>query len=294
MKLAILLTLCGAQAGAASCTKGSCRDDEVSLLQTKVDTLQGSDLETLRSQGYSQGMERIGDAVTAAAVDLQTGEMGETIYHPMHHPNLYRTTFASKGEEALRNDRVIMEDQVVIDQMYQDMLQALTQLKAEVYHSADASRWRQQQLQITEVKKRRMQLLATLNMQKADNTKISAEQYKQASFWEKELHNAEAQIYEEREKRRKIWKQEMKEQKEWVNKTTANASSTDGVTKELAMDRRNITDWEKQDTKNITKELKDGAYLKDFDKGLSTKDAIKQSDELIDAYQEFLHAIGRE
>lgn len=292
MTLALLLTLCVAQAHTTSCSLGSCPDDEVSLLQTKSDTRQRSvsELDVLRSQGYSQGLASVGDAVAAANEDLKTGEDGETIYHPMGHPNLYRVTFASKSEKMLRNDRQIMADQVVIDRLTQDMEQAITELKAEMYHSGDASRWREQQLMIREVAKRRMQLLATLNMQKADNTKLSAEDYKNNAFWEKELHAAEATIHRERGERETVFKQELKEQDKFWN-LTKSGNVTDSIYTALAMDRRNISDWEKKESKNMTKGLGD-IGLKGFDKGLSQKKAHKESDEMVEGYEEFLDSVG--
>lgn len=291
MTLAFLLTLCVAKAHTNSCSLGSCPDDEVSLLQTKSDTRQRSELDVLRSQGYSQGLASVGDAVAAANEDLKTGEDGETIYHPMGHPNLYRVTFASKSEDMLRNDRKIMADQLVVDRLSQDMEQALTELKAEIYHSGDASRWREEQLMKAETAKRRMQLLATLNMQKADNTKLSAEEYKSGAFWEKELHAAEAKILQERDERRNIFKQELKEQEKFYNETKSNMSVSDSVYNALAMDRRTISDWEKKESKNMTKALGDMG-LKGFDKGLSEKKALKANDEMVEGYSEFLDSIG--
>lgn len=276
----IILALCIAQA-TASCTS-DCPPDEVSLLQTKTETRQRNAVQSASRDPESN----------SANTDTKTGEEGEVMYHPMSHPSLFKTTFASKSETALRADRDILREQRNIDAMQMDARQAVNRLKALTYHSAKAAAYRQQQLVKLQTQKRRMQLLATLNMQKADNTRASAEQAKHTAFWEKQLHTAQEKIFVERNLRRGIWNQEKHDQEAFNNYTKANANmSFSTLTAAISSNRRNVSDWEVNALKNMTDGLKD-AGVADIVSGLPVKKAAAQTNEFKGNYEALLDVMG--
>jgi hypothetical protein len=255
-----------------------CPQDEVSLLQTKSETRHRS------ASGDPESNEK--------NTDTKTGEIGEEIYHPMSHPSLYKVTFASKSAKALKADRDILKAQRDIDAMQMDARQSVNRLKAMTYHSAKAAAYRQGQLVKLQSQKRRMQLLATLNMQKADNSRAAAEEAKHTAFWEKQLHTSQEKTAVERALRRKIWKQESKDQEAFNNFTKGNANmSFSTLTNAISSNRRNVSSWEVDALANVTGGLKD-AGIQDVVSGLSEKEAAAATKDFQGNYGAFLDIMG--
>lgn len=278
MGRAFVLALCFAQA-TGSCLTGDCPQDEVSLLQMKSETRHRSASGEPESNGVN--------------TDTKTGEEGEVMYHPMSHPSLFKTTFVSKSQEAMKADRDILREQRNIDAMQMDARQAVNRLKAEVYHSAKAAAYRQEQLSKLQTQKRRMQLLATLNMQKSDNSRAAAEEAKHTAFWEKQLHTAQEKVAVERALRRKIWKQEEQDQQAFNNFTSSNANmSFSALTHAISSNRRNVTSWEVDAIKNVTDGLKNHTGIKDLVSGLSKEDAHDGAMDFQGNYGAFLDIMG--
>mmetsp|Transcript_9664 Transcript_9664/g.21552 ORF Transcript_9664/g.21552 Transcript_9664/m.21552 type:complete len:830 (-) Transcript_9664:123-2612(-) len=133
--------------------------------------------------------------------DMNTGEEG-TLLQTFTDPNLMKLMFATKDEEALQQERAVLDKQDELAREDLEVKKAFGKLKAATYHSANMSRYRLMEQEKLQTSLRRSQLLADANRYKAALEKGSRQETEAKAKLERTVHLAGAAVDRERDLRR--------------------------------------------------------------------------------------------
>lgn len=249
--------------------------DETMLLQTFSRVFR----RTAIAKGASSEDSR-GSGIDIISEDLRIGEEGELVVPSISAP---RARYAVKPDEDLKMDAKVLKEQMHLESLEHDAEAALSKLKAKTYQSANFTHWRNQQYSPKLSRLRRLGMLASANMDKAELAHDATERAGLQAYFEKSIHKSEEAAKLQRERRMNISTRSGME---------SSASLERDIQLALSSNRRgNMKDWEAKVLANVTRGLNDSGFHS-FARGMSDSEAEHGDSEFQRAYEALLAIAG--